>query len=290
MDRILNKREVFKHIMDEIDAFGWGIFNDTSSNLLGHTHPNSYEICFIAKGSVDWWAGEESYRLNRHDIYVTKPDEFHGGVNGVMQPCELYWLILQIPLLEAKLSLSPALSQGFAQLQYRHFAGNGEIAGVLRQMREEHRLMSENSVLAIRAWLVNLLILVLRAHHDYQISAQRRNPSVAIRKAVAWMESNSHHPIHIEKVAQVANMSVSYFYKRFLIETGLSPAQYLTRYRVEQAKRSLIITHASITDIAYQSGFSSSQYFATVFKKFTGKTPHQYRINYRLKTSLDHLV
>jgi AraC-like DNA-binding protein len=47
--------------------------------------------------------------------------------------------------------------------------------------------------------------------------------------------------------------------------------------RVEEARRRLASPGASITTISYELGFSSSQYFATVVKRYTGRTPGQLR-------------
>jgi AraC-like DNA-binding protein len=70
---------------------------------------------------------------------------------------------------------------------------------------------------------------------------------------------------------------VSFFHEKFLKEVRLTPAEYLTRLRMKKAKQLLKISKKSITEIAFDLGFSSSQYFATVFKKVTGITPRFYR-------------
>jgi len=60
--------------------------------------------------------------------------------------------------------------------------------------------------------------------------------------------------------------------------TGTSPAVYVTSRRVEFAKRMLQDDpRASVTEIAIESGFSSSQHFATVFKRYTGVNPKDFR-------------
>ena len=60
--------------------------------------------------------------------------------------------------------------------------------------------------------------------------------------------------------------------------SGLTPNDYLLKLRIDEAKRRLCHgADQSVTDLAFDLGFSSSQYFSTVFKKFTGLTPSQYR-------------
>ena len=57
----------------------------------------------------------------------------------------------------------------------------------------------------------------------------------------------------------------------------VTPGEYLTQRRVHMAKMFLADSSQSITAIAHSLGYSSSQYFATIFKKLTGVTPRAYR-------------
>ena len=60
--------------------------------------------------------------------------------------------------------------------------------------------------------------------------------------------------------------------------TNLTPAEYLTRCRIENAKRMLLHdSGTNITEIALSCGFQTSQYFATVFKRHLGLTPREFR-------------
>jgi len=62
--------------------------------------------------------------------------------------------------------------------------------------------------------------------------------------------------------------------------TAYSPMAYLTRLRIARARALLRASEASITEIAISCGFSSSQYFANVFRRCVGQTPSAYREGY----------
>ncbi|MBL4700193.1 cupin domain-containing protein [bacterium AH-315-I18] len=47
--------------------------------LKPHAHRGAFEICFIVGGSVQWWVEHETYQLCRGAVYITQPDEPHGG-------------------------------------------------------------------------------------------------------------------------------------------------------------------------------------------------------------------
>ena len=60
--------------------------------------------------------------------------------------------------------------------------------------------------------------------------------------------------------------------------TGYALIDHLHNLRVSKARKMLTDTYASITDIAFESGFSSLRTFNRVFVKYTGKTPSDYRV------------
>jgi AraC-like DNA-binding protein len=63
----------------------------------------------------------------------------------------------------------------------------------------------------------------------------------------------------------------------FKAQTGLTPNDYLQRLRVESAQEQLRQTDRSVTEIASATGFSSGQYFSTVFVRYTGVSPTRFR-------------
>ena len=59
--------------------------------------------------------------------------------------------------------------------------------------------------------------------------------------------------------------------------TGSTPIEFLSRIRIEHAKTLLRRSETKVIDIAFECGYSSSQYFANTFKQATGVTPSVYR-------------
>jgi AraC family transcriptional regulator len=81
----------------------------------------------------------------------------------------------------------------------------------------------------------------------------------------------------MEYIAQKVGLSMTSFYRRFNEEVFMTPGQYLIQRRIHRAKILLCDSAMSITTIAHTLGYSSSQYFATTFKRVAGVTPHSYR-------------
>ena len=80
-----------------------------------------------------------------------------------------------------------------------------------------------------------------------------------------------------QELAQASNYSLSRFKAKFKEELGITPAEYITLQKMDRAQMLLKTTDDSITDIAYQLGFSSSNYFCSVFKKTLSYSPAAYR-------------
>jgi AraC-like DNA-binding protein len=269
-------REVWKGSrckIPELLTVGWDIFRHARpESLAPHTHAQAYEICYIVAGGVDWWVESEMYELNPGDVFITRPNERHGGVDAVMHPCELYWLQVLAPLTGDERELSTAL----ANLRLRTFPGSASVPNCFQRILKEMRDPTPLSRIAVRAALDELLVEIIRGEG----AAQMRKSAKLSPRITAMVKQIDLHPEENDSVtdlAATAGVGPSRFHEQFVAETGYSPAEYRTRRRVLAAKRLLRNQKSSIIDIALSLGFSSSQYFATVFHHYTGLSPRQYR-------------
>ena len=107
------------------------------------------------------------------------------------------------------------------------------------------------------------------------------NLSAPIRRAVDWMQRHLAEPYPVAEPAAVARLSVTQFHHRFAAEVGTTPGDWRARQRIRLARERLRTTDHPVTQIAFDLGFASSQYFATTFKRLVGNTPRAYRCKYR---------
>ncbi|MDF2679529.1 MAG: methylphosphotriester-DNA--protein-cysteine S-methyltransferase [Brevibacillus sp.] len=93
-------------------------------------------------------------------------------------------------------------------------------------------------------------------------------------------------PLTLQDMASRLFVSPFHLQRSFTRQMDCSPGKYLSRRRVEAAKKLLSETKHSVTDIAMQVGFRTSAYFAHVFLKEAGLTPTQYRreVEQRVRT------
>lgn len=98
-----------------------------------------------------------------------------------------------------------------------------------------------------------------------------------IKKAVAFLHQNYKHALTRREIAAELGLSEDYLTRAFSQELGVSPWDYLTRYRIAQAAERLQSTQDSVGRIGREVGFSDPAYFSRVFRKLKGVSPNEYR-------------
>ena len=96
-------------------------------------------------------------------------------------------------------------------------------------------------------------------------------------KVLNYIYHNYSSQIKVETLASIMGLSEGETSRTFKKLTGQSPMDYIIHYRIKIATILLKNTSKSITDIAFEVGFSSSSYFTIAFKKITGLTPSEYK-------------
>lgn len=104
-----------------------------------------------------------------------------------------------------------------------------------------------------------------------------------IRQALEYIHTNYMRNIHLSDIAKSIPMNETYLSAQFKKQIRVSLKQYLNEYRIKQATILIKNTKYNITDIALMVGFDSTNYFSTVFKKYTLISPSEYVKKYRRK-------
>ena len=246
------------------------------SGLGPHVHPKCYEICYLRSGEMHWWAGDEGndFIVRPGEMSITYPDEQHGGVDEIHQAGDLYWLSLEITPETCNLSQeqSDYMHQKL-QSAPRHFAAPKHIPAYYELLLSAVHEPGPLASVRIRSALELILLTVIDASHG-QVE-KRLNPS--FERVIAAIEADPAAYKSVDDLAQIAGLSANRFINRFKAYTGYSPMDFVNRERIHIAKRLLSDPTASVTDICFQLDYSSTQYFATTFKKYTGMTPSQFR-------------
>lgn len=98
-----------------------------------------------------------------------------------------------------------------------------------------------------------------------------------VQKALKYVESHFSRDITLQEVAKHVNLSPSYFSNLFKKEMQLGFVEYVTQQRMERAKALLMDSDEKTYEIAMKVGFPDSNYFSRTFKKYTGRSPVEFR-------------
>lgn len=99
----------------------------------------------------------------------------------------------------------------------------------------------------------------------------------AVQHAIASMHARYFEPITLNSLASEVYISPFHFSRVFAKATGVTPGRYLTAIRLFEAKRLLLTTSLSVSDVVCSVGYSSVGTFTTRFTKAVQMTPSQYR-------------
>jgi transcriptional regulator GlxA family with amidase domain len=91
------------------------------------------------------------------------------------------------------------------------------------------------------------------------------------------MDVASHEEWPVERLAKVSRVSQAHFARSFKDAFGVPPHRYLLTRRIERAKALLRDTELSVTDIAFQTGWTSLGTFGRIFRDITGESPGKLR-------------
>jgi len=258
-----------------------GMYNYTHArpDLPVHHHARGFEFCFLHRGSQVFEVGGQLYRLRGGDVFVTFPDESHSTGGAPSEPGILYWLNLRLPgpgrrLLDLPRAESEALVQGLLSLPERHFRAPRQtksLFGELFRLYDSPQVAHRGA--RLRCAVTRLLLELIDGSQRHAGTS----PSPRIREIVRLIREHPGQDFSLSDLARRAHVSLSHFKRIFKAETGLAPREYILQAKIDAAKHRLTSGNTPVTQISVDLGFVSSQYFATVFRRMTGRTPTAYR-------------
>src|SRR5215475_10646264 len=129
--------------------------------------------------------------------------------------------------------------------------------------------------------LVNTLVAHMLRHYSSAGERFRHPlgglPTHKLRRVTEFIEENLERDLSLAESAEIADLSPFHFARAFKQATGLTPIQFLTRRRIDLAKRLLVESELPIVEVGLRAGFKNQSHFTTIFRKITAMTPKAYR-------------
>lgn len=132
-----------------------------------------------------------------------------------------------------------------------------------------------NNVLKNRA-LISRRYATLSAMEPEEVATEDKD-AIFLLGVIEFIKTNISNPdLKVDDLAKNAGMSRTPFFKKIKSLTGKSPNDFIRDIRLNQAAKLLLSSDMTITEIAYNTGFTSPKYFRECFKKQFGETPSEY--------------
>jgi AraC-like DNA-binding protein len=245
-----------------------------------------YRIYFLVGGASTWELSRyESTTISGGEVLLIPRGMKHRIQGEPGTPCPMYWVDFN-PAVRRASTNTPFTEEELSALAHKLLSAGvhtGTASELLRNVLEQ--VIALQPALApgaveppplpwLRALVCQAIIEATRCLFDTHSESKNSEYITAAHK---FMEERLSEHISINEVAAHLGYSPSRTYELFKACTGLTPNDYLIRLRVKAATDLLDNSSLTVTEIAFEVGFSSSQYFARVFRKYKGFAPSEYR-------------
>ncbi|MFA9376192.1 MAG: AraC family transcriptional regulator [Lachnotalea sp.] len=245
-----------------------------------HFHPY-YEIYYLSSGKRKIFVNDTLYTLNRGDVLFIHKNMLHRTTYISNETHERFALNFSdkylLPLLvnTSKQDLLDCFKSPLISIQVNR---RNYIEDLFKKIIDESVNLDEFSDHLLNNYFQELIIFLIRYQINYaQLTIPTTMTDEVIQSTAKYIRCNYTLAITLEMAASHASMSSTYFSKKFKKVTGFGFKEYLCKIRLVEASKRLLETNDSITTIAFECGFSDSNYFGDVFKKWKGISPLQYR-------------
>ncbi|MDR2044633.1 MAG: AraC family transcriptional regulator [Clostridium sp.] len=245
-----------------------------------HFHPY-LEIFYLQTGSCIYYVRNTLYHLTAGDIFIVAPGDSHCTQYEGLVACERIVVYCKPEAVSSHFWLAhPDIREKLARSGKVVLVKKGKLLmeGLLCRMLEENNLPDEYSYEFLTLLTMELLLCIKRGGiFVYEQIRNNSSISMDIEEVLHYIAQNYALPLTLEEVACQISLAPTYLSRKFKKVTGVTFKEYVNYIRIRQACQALLTTDDSITKIALNCGFNSSNYFKDIFRKINGISPRAYR-------------
>ncbi|MCI1723016.1 MAG: AraC family transcriptional regulator [Lachnospiraceae bacterium] len=272
-----------KHHVTGLGNFSYWNYNSSTVPSPMHFHSDIMELHCMIKGirltQIEKNGEILKYITTGNQICIVYPYEMHSNGTQPQMPCEFYAFQVNLSDPGNMFGLNHEYSYALCRLltgMKDHQLVMGESG--LSMLRTAFNLFSDLNPDTIRIGVQYLTSFLFTLQYLTPLQkTEVMTVDSGIRDSIRYLNENLQANLRLEDLAQVSGYSLSRFKVKFKKEIGVTPAEFITLQKLDEAKKQLRETDKNITEIAYDLGFSSSNYFSSVFKKIEACTPQYYR-------------
>lgn len=160
-----------------------------------------------------------------------------------------------------------------------HFSNDAEIAETINKIIRNCSSGDKAKNIYTDLSLKELLIRLVQSQHLRRVEMDKNNQTNSSRQhfLLDYIHGHLSDKLGVDALSRKAHMSRNEFFKWFRLQFGISPLEYINRERIKLAKQLLGSSNTTVTEAAYQCGFTDVNYFVRLFKKSEGITPGTFK-------------
>ncbi|MDF7799054.1 helix-turn-helix domain-containing protein [Pontiellaceae bacterium B1224] len=260
---------------------------DPQPEFPRHSHGFD-ELVIILKGTALHEISGLKFPVRAGDVFVVSQNhehqylDMHGLAlaNILFDPDTLdiaHWDIRALPGFHVLFSLEPAFrsQHNFKSRLQLSEQNLNRIYELVQDLTREAEQRNPGYRVMAKGLFMQLAVSLSRAYSSAQ--TEESLDLLRVGDAIAHIETNYADKITLDTLAKKSHLSNRQFTRVFEKCIGRPPIAHLMFVRCRKAAELLINTDRTITDIAFDCGFSDSNYFTRCFRKSMNKTPKQYR-------------
>lgn len=260
-----------------LHMIGQAHFQEAYAKLDTHFHA-TMEFVVIMKGRQQYIVEGKHFMLYGNEMFVTYPFEQHGNGEDAQDRCDFIWFQIDLSSPHNFLGLtSPRSEYVYHQISNYQSRTKKINSRDLPMLQQAFTLLGTNALSQQTLGYSYFIQFVLNniSASGYEEKEETYDSDMEI--AVSYIHRNLLKDIDIECIAKQCGLSSSRFKAKFKEQIGITPHSYINALKIDTAKVLLKDPKNTITEIAYTLNFSSSNHFASIFKKYTGVAPSEYR-------------
>lgn len=255
----------------------------TYPNYAAPTHwHDDIEFISVLSGELQYNVNGEIVTLKENEGIIVNARQIHFGFSTERKECDFVCILLH-PLM---LCISSAYERDFVLpvLNNRSAAFVKLNADVLwqREISENIRYMfsvkdSKIAPMKIQKAFLGIWILLCENITPENCPKTQNTELSILKNMIGFIQQNYTGRISLAQIAASGAVGQSKCCKLFAKYIGRTPNVYLTQYRLDKSTELLKGTDMTVTEVADFVGFGGSSYYAEAFRRWSGKSPSEYR-------------
>lgn len=241
-----------------------------------HVH-DEYEFMIPISGIPCILIENHIVPVENNTVYTIFPEQYH-GINKPVKNARFLNLTIRhnyMNEIARELSGKPALS-----LKDNHIKFDSNLKIIMKMFMDEGKYKQAGYEYIMESLSNQIIVNLLRSAGknlcDIE-SSKSKLTKTNIDSAIHFLKECYSTEFSLSDVAKTVNLSPYHFARVFKAQTGKTTYQYLMEIKIEKAKQLLAVGKVSIKEVCLLCGFNSHSHFTSMFTKFVGVSPTEYR-------------